>query len=157
VITVNYALVALVLSGLLVHQGRTWKLVAPYRRQADSSYRWQRPTFSFSRLQRSPSSASNSGQSTGTQSIGSKEVDGGVGRAPHTTQGNTTKGTPQGPVSTIGSSHKGGPTAPTAGTEQLKRRPAIQRSSQAQFKSLALKMLCMSPNLITLNLYLYCV
>lgn len=146
-ITVNYALVALVLSGLVVYQNRTWKFVAPYRRQADSSYRWQRPKFSFSRLQRSPSSASHSG------SIASKEVDGGVGRAPHTAQSsysNATKGIPQDVISTVGSDHKCGPTSPTPRPEQLQRRPTIPRS-QAQFKSLALKMLCMSSNLLTSN------
>jgi len=157
VITVNYVLVALVLSGLLVHQNRSWKFIAPYRRQADSSYRWQRPTFSFSRLQRSPSSASNNGQNSGIQSVGSKEVDGGVGKAPHTAQSNATKGITQDVVSTVSKHHRGGSTGPTGGSEQLQRRPTIPRSSQAQFKSLALKMLCMSTNLLTSNPYSHCV
>lgn len=154
-ITVNYALVALVLSGLLIYQNRSWKFVAPYRRQADSSYRWHRPSFSFSRLQRSPSGASTGGHSSATISSGSKEVDGGVGRAPNTAQSsysNATRGTPQDMVFTVGNNHKGGFTVPTAPSEQLQRRPTIPRS-QAQFKSLALKMLCMSPNLLTSNLY----
>ena len=153
VITVNYALVALVLSGLLIYQNRSWKFVAPYRRQADSSYRWHRPSFSFSRLQRSPSSGSTTGQSSGNHSIGSKEVDGGVGRAPHTSQssyGHVTRGTLQDSVSTVGNNHNGGVINPTTRPEQFQRRPTIQKS-QAQFKSLALKMLCMSPNLFTSN------
>jgi len=158
-ITVNYALVALVISGLLVYQNHTWKFVAPYRRQDDSSYRWHRPSFSFSRIQRSPSSASNSGQSTGTQSVGSKEVDGGVGRAPHTAQSsysNATKGTPQDFVSTLGNNHQGEPTVLTTRAEPLRRRPVIPKS-QAQFKGLALKMLCMSLNLLTSDPYSHCV
>lgn len=151
-ITVNYALVALVLSGLVIYQNRSWKFVAPYRRQADSSYRWHRPSFSFSRLQRSPSSGSTTGQSSGVHSIGSKEVDGGVGRAPHTSHGTVTRGTHQDSVSTVGINHNGGLTLPATRPEQPQRRPTIPKS-QAQFKTLAFKMLCMSPNLLTLNPY----
>ena len=140
----------MVLSGVLVYQNRTWRFVAPYRRQDDSSYRWHRPKFTFSRLQRSSSSASTRGQGSGTQSSGSKEVDGGVGRAPQrsgTAQSNYSKATPQDIESTAGSNHKGGPAAPATRTGQLQRRPTIP-SSQAQFRSLALKMLCMSLHLL---------
>lgn len=63
-----------------------------------------------------------------------------------------TKGTTQDVEPTIGSNHSGGSAVPTIRTGQLQRQPSIP-SSQTQFKSLALKMLCTSLKSLTLCLH----
>lgn len=145
----NYTLVALVLSRILVRQDRTWRFVAPFCRQDVSPYHWHQPEPPVSGL------VSHSGQDSRTQSSGSG-VDEGTSKVPRwqgTVQNinsSVTKDTIQDIESTIGGSHNGGSVVPTIRT----RQPPIPRS-QAQFKTLALKMLCTSLKFLALCLHSY--